>query len=113
MGAMEVVGDPPADPVELDAEDDLVAVGQRLALGKRQVLGGEHLQLQRDRETVVWAARPEAEEALAGLEHGARGHGLEAVEIGEAIGVGLVGPGKPQALDPVLERRGPRPATRA
>jgi hypothetical protein len=40
MGAMEVVGDPPPDPVELDAEDDLVAVGQRLAFVDWQVLGG-------------------------------------------------------------------------
>ena len=104
MGAMEVVGDPPPDPVELDAEDDLVAVGQRLAFAERQVLGGEHLQLQRHREPVVRSARPEPEEALAGLEHGARGHGLEAVEVGQAIGIGLVGPGEPEALDLVLER---------
>jgi hypothetical protein len=27
MGAVEVVGDPSTDAVELDAEDDLVAVG--------------------------------------------------------------------------------------
>ena len=47
---------------------------------------------------------PEPEEALAGLEHGARGHGLEAVEVGQAIGIGLVGPGEPEALDLVLER---------
>jgi hypothetical protein len=99
MGAMEVVGDPAPDPVELDTEDDLVAVGQGLALGKRQVLGGEHLQLQRDGEPVVRPARAEPKEALAGLEHRARGHGLQAVEIGQAIGVGLVGPGKPEALD--------------
>ena len=99
MGAVEVVGDPAPDPVELDAEDDLVAVGQRLALAERQVLGGQHLQLQRHREPVVRPARPEPEEALAGLEHGARRHGLEAVEVGQAIGIGLVGPGEPEALD--------------
>jgi hypothetical protein len=51
VGAVEVVGDPAADPVELDAEDDLVAVGQGLALAERQVLGREHLQLQRQVRT--------------------------------------------------------------
>jgi hypothetical protein len=43
MGAMEVVGDPAPDAVELDAEDDLVAVRQGLAFAEREVLGGEHL----------------------------------------------------------------------
>ena len=105
MGAMEVVGDPAPDPVELDAKNDLVAVRQRLALAERQVLGGQHLQLQRHREPIVGSARPEPEEALAGLEHGARSHGLETVEVGEAIGIGLVGPGEPEALDFVFELR--------
>ena len=104
VGAVEVVGDPAPDAVELDAEDDLVAVGQGLALAERQVLGGEHLQLQRHREPVVRSPGPEPKEALAGLEHRSRRHGLEAVEVGQAIGIGLVGPGEPQALDPVLER---------
>jgi hypothetical protein len=81
MSAVEVVGDAPPDPVELDAEDDLVAVGQGLTLAEREVLGGEHLQLERDRKPIIRPARPEAEEAFAGLEHGARGHGLEAVEV--------------------------------
>ena len=71
---------------------------------ERQVLGGQHLQLQRHREPVLRPSRAEPEEALAGLEHGARRHRLQAVEVGQAIGIGLVGPGEPQALDPVLER---------
>jgi hypothetical protein len=104
MGPVEVVGDASADPVELDTEDDLVAVRQRLALGKRQVLGGQHLQLERDRKPIIRPARPEPEEALAGLEHRTRGHGLEAVEVGQAIGIGRVGPREPQTLDLVLER---------
>ena len=99
-----MVGDPAADPVELDAEDDLVAVRQRLALGKRQMLGGKHLQLERDREPVVRSARTEAEEALARLEHRACRHRLQAVEVGQAIGIGLVGPGEPEALDLVFDR---------
>jgi hypothetical protein len=101
---MEVVGDPAPDAVELDTEDDLVAVGQGLAFVERQVLGGEHLQLQRHDEAILRTPRPEPEEALAGLEHGARGHGLKAVEVGQAVGIGLVGPGEPQTLDAVLER---------
>jgi hypothetical protein len=83
---------------------NLVAVRQRLAFAERQVLGGQHLQLQRHGEPGLRPARPEPEEALAGLEHGARGHGLEAIEIGQAIGIGLVGPREPEALDAVLER---------
>jgi hypothetical protein len=104
MGAVEVVGDPAPDPVELDAKNDLVAVGQGLAFAERQVLGGEHLHLDRHRETVIWSTGPEPEEALAGLEHGPRRHRLQAIEVGQAIGIGLVGPGEPQALNPVLER---------
>jgi hypothetical protein len=38
MSAMEVVGGPAADRIELDAEDDLVAVRQGLAFCERQVL---------------------------------------------------------------------------
>jgi hypothetical protein len=67
------------------------------------VLGGEHLQLERDRKSIFRSAGAEPEEALAGLEHGARGHRLQAVEVGQAIGVGLVGPGEPEALNPALE----------
>jgi hypothetical protein len=67
------------------------------------VLRGEHLQLERYGEPVVQATRPEPEEALAGLEHRACGHGLEAVKVGQAIGIGLVGPGEPEALDTVLQ----------
>jgi hypothetical protein len=68
------------------------------------VLRGQHLQLQGHREAVLGAPRPEPEEALTGFEHGARRHGLETVEVGQAVGIGLVGPGEPEALDLVLER---------
>jgi hypothetical protein len=78
--------------------------GRVFAFAERQVLRGEHLQLERHREPIVRTARAEPEEAFAGLEHGARGPGLETVEVGEAIGIGLVGPGEPEALDLVLER---------
>jgi len=107
MGTVEMVGHPSPDPVELDAEDDLVAVRQRLALAERQMLGREHLQLQRHRETIIWSTGTEAEEAFAGLEHRPRRHRLEAVEVGQAVGVGLVGPGagEPEALNAVLEWR--------
>jgi hypothetical protein len=43
MGAVEVIGDPPADPVELDAEDDLMAVRERLAFVQLQMLHRQHL----------------------------------------------------------------------
>jgi hypothetical protein len=104
VDAVEVVGDPPPDPVELDAEDDLVPIRQGLAFAERQVLGGEHLQLQRHRELILGSARAKSKEAFAGLEHRACGHRLQAVEVGQAIGVGLVSPGEPEALDLVFER---------
>jgi hypothetical protein len=67
------------------------------------MLGGQHLQLQGHHEPVFRATWPEAEEAFPGLEHGARRHRLETVEVSEAIGIGLVGPGEPEALNLVLE----------
>jgi hypothetical protein len=63
---------------------------------ERQHLRRQHLQLQRHGEPVLRPARPEAEEHLAGNEHLARGAALQAVEVGEPLGVGLVGPVEPE-----------------
>ena len=81
MCPLEMVRDPPADPIELDAEDDLVAVRQDLAFVERQVLGREHLQLKRDGQAIPRPPRAKTEEAFARLEHGPRRNGLKAVEI--------------------------------
>ena len=101
--AQEVVGDAPADRVELDALPDDVAAGRDLVAIERQHLRREHLQLQRHREAVLRPARPEPEEHLAGDEHLARGAALQAVEVGEALGIGFVGPVEPELLDLRLE----------
>ena len=68
------------------------------------MLSRQHLQLERHREAVFRSPGAKAEEAFAGLEHGTGRHGLETIEVGQAIGVGLVGPGEPEALNLVLER---------
>ena len=101
--AQEVVGDAPADRIELDPLPDHVAAGHGLVPVERQHLRRQHLQLQRDREPILRPARPEPEEHLAGDEHLARGAALQAVEVREAFGVGLVGPVEPELLHLRLE----------
>jgi hypothetical protein len=101
MAAAEVVGHAPADRVELDPAADAVAVRRRLGLLEGQHLGLQQLQLQRHQQPVLGPARAQPHEALAGDEHLARDHGLQAVEVGQPVGIGLVGPGEPEPLDPV------------
>ena len=105
MSGVKVVGDPPADPIEFDTEDDLVAVRQGLAFVERQVLRREHLHLHRHGQAIPSPSWPKSKEALPGLEHGPRRHRLETVEVCQSIGVGFVRPGKPKLLDPILEHR--------
>ena len=105
MPAEKVIGDPAADAVKLDPLADDGAARHRLVAAQRQHLCRQHLQLQRDHQAVLRPARPEAEEHLAGDEHLAGGTPLQAVEVGEAVGVGLVGPLQPQRLHHGLQRR--------
>ena len=107
MAAAEVIGHAPADGVELDPAADAVAVRRRLRLLERQHLRLQELQLQRDRQPVLGPARAQPHEALAGDEHLARDHGLQAVEVGQPVGIGLVGPGEPEPLDPIPQVRVP------
>jgi hypothetical protein len=104
MPAQEVIGHPTADAVELDALADDGAARQRLVPVQRQHLRRQHLQLQRHQQTVLGPAGAEAEEHLAGDEHFARGTALQAVEVGEAVGIGLVRPVEPELLHLDLER---------
>ena len=97
--AQEVVGDAPADRIELDPLPDHIAAGHGLVAVERQHLGRQHLQLQRDAETILRPPRPEPEEHLAGDEHLACRTALQAVEVREAFGIGLVGPIEPELLD--------------
>ena len=101
MPAAEVVGEPPADGVELDAAADAAAVPEVLRLLEGQHLRLQELQLQRHQQAVLGAARAQPDEALAGDEHLAGDHALQAVEVGQPVGVGLVGPGEPEPLDAV------------
>jgi hypothetical protein len=111
MAAAEVVGEPPADRIELDAAADAPAVPELLGLLEGQHLGLQELQLQRHREAVLGAPGAQPHEALARDEHLAGDHGLQAVEVGQPVGIGLVGPGEPEPLDAVarlgvLDQRG-------
>ena len=103
MTAAEVVGEPPADRVELDTAADAPAAPEVLHLLERQHLGLQELQLQRHQQPVLGAAGAQPDEALAGDEHLARDHALQAVEVGQPVGVGLVGPGEPEPLHPVAD----------
>ena len=58
-------------------------------------------------QAVLRPPRPEPEEHLAGDEHLAGRTPLQPVEVGEALGVGLVGPVEPELLDLRLELRRP------
>ena len=98
VAAQEVIGDAPPDPVELDALTDRIAIGRGAALFQRQHFRGQHLQLQRHAQPVARAPRPDPEEHLARDEDLARRAALQPVEIGQPLGIGLVGPGKPEPL---------------
>ena len=92
MPAAEVVGEPTADRVELDAAADAAAAAKVFGLLEGQHLGLQELQLQRHQQSVLGAAGAQPHEALAGDEHLAGDHALQAVEVGQPVGVRLVDP---------------------
>ena len=105
MGAGQVVGGAPAQPVELDAGAHQVAARQCRVEGERYVLGLQELDLKRHRETVLGPAHPQAHETFAALQHGPAGERLEAVEVGDAVGVGFLAPIPPQRMHGFAECR--------
>lgn len=105
MRAGQVVGHAPPEPVELDAGADDVARGQVPVQSGRQVLGLEHLQLQTHRQTVLGTAPAQAHQRLAAFQHRAAGERLQAVEVGESCGVGLLHPVPPQRVDGLAHGR--------
>jgi hypothetical protein len=107
VAAAEVIGHAPPDRIELDPAADAVAIGRGLGLLEGQHLGLEKLQLQRHQQAVLRATGSQPDETLASDEHLARDHGLQTVEVGQPIRIGLVGPGEPEPLDPVTEIRIP------
>ena len=80
---------------------------------KGSISGLEKLQLQRHQQSVLRPARAQSDEAFARDEHLARDHGLQAVEVGQPVRIGLVGPGERRAAAPGLEVRRLRSARRA
>lgn len=101
MAAADMIRHASPDPVELDPAADAVAGGQRFRLLERQHLGLQEVQLQRDQQSVLRAPRAHPDEAFARHEHLARDHGLQAVDVGQPVRIGLVGPGEPESLDTV------------
>ena len=89
------------------------SIPQRMRLPLAAVSGlveGQHLrlqqlQLQRHQQPVLRPARPQPHEAFARHEHLARHHGLQPVEIGQPVGIGLVGPGEPEPLHAIPQVR--------
>ena len=73
-------------------------------MSRGSISDGQHLQLQRHGQTILRPARPDAEEHLARQEHLARRPALQAVEVGQPLGIGLVGPGEPELLQLLLLR---------
>ena len=104
MPPVEVIRHASPDLVELDPLADDIAGGRHLIAVERQHLGGEHLQLQGNHQPVLGPPWPEPEEHFPGDEHLAGRPPLQPVEIGEALGIGLIGPVEPQLLDIGLER---------
>ncbi len=107
MPAQEMVGDAPPDRVELDPLPDDIAARRHLVAIERQHLRGQHLQLQRHRQAILRPPRSEPKEHLARDEHFARGAALQAVEVGETLGVRFIGPVEPELLDLCFQRRHP------
>lgn len=103
MLTIKMIGHAPSDSVKLDAAANGVACRAKLRLRQRQHLGFQQLQLQRHRQPVFWAARSEANEAFASLEHCARDKGLQAVKVRQTIGIRFVRPCQPNALDFILQ----------
>ena len=101
--AQEMVGHAAPDRIELDALPDDVAAGRHFVAIERQHLRGQHLQLQRDRQPILWPARAEAKEHFARDEHLACRPALQAVQVSETFGVRLIGPVEPELLDLCLQ----------
>jgi hypothetical protein len=72
----------------------------------RQVLGLQHLDLQRHRQPILRTAGAQPHQAFAAFEHGAAGQCLQAVEIGQAGGIGFLAPVPPQRLDALAQCAG-------
>ena len=81
--SIEVVGDAPSQPVELDAGTDDVAVRKLPVHRQWQMLGLQHLNLERHRQPVLETPPAQSHNRLASLQHGPAGKRLQPVEIGE------------------------------
>ena len=84
--------------------EDLSSTRRRMKLSPLSIIAQEfQLQWQRVRGPVI---DPEADEALAALDHRAHGHGPQAIDVGETAGISLIDPAQPQRLQALPARRG-------
>ena len=105
MAAHEVIGHAAADAVEFNALPDQPGTGQGAVHVEGQHFGREHLQLQRHGQPILDPARADADEDLARQKHLARRPALQAIEIRQPFGIGIIGPGEPQRLQLFLPGR--------
>jgi hypothetical protein len=115
MRRIEPIGPAAAERVELDALQDEAAVAELLCPGAVEVIGFQHLQLQRHGQAVLDPALAEADQHLAALDEASGYQRLQPGEVGEAVGVGRGGEGGPEpvGLGRQLRRRRPSPRLQA
>ena len=101
MATQEVIRDTPSDPIKLDALPDRVAVRGHTGLVEWQHFRRQHLQLQGHCQPILDPPRPDPDKDLTRQKHLARRPALQPVEIRQALGIGLIGPGQPEPLHPV------------
>jgi len=104
MAAQEVVGHPPPDAVEFDPLPDRPRAGQDAGHVVGQHFRGQHLQLHRHAQPVFCSPSADAQEDFACQEHLPRCPALQPEEVGQPLGIGLVGPGQPELLQFLLLR---------
>ena len=99
MRAVEVIGHAPSKPVKLDAGTDQVSIFCRGVECHRQMLGFEHLKLQRHRQSIFGSAIAKPDQRFAAFEHRPTGQRLQSIEVGEPCGIGVDSPITPQCLN--------------
>jgi hypothetical protein len=97
--AIAMIGDAPAGGVELDAGADACAGADLPMQLGRNLLAVEDID--GERRAVVGFREAQPREALAAFDHRPQRERLEAVEVGEARGVGAVGPAVPERVQPI------------
>ena len=105
VAAIQVVGNSPAQSVEFDPGANEIAIFGRSIHRHWQMLGFQHLQLHRYRQTIFWATVTDTHQGFTAFEHGSAGHCLEPIEVGQAGGIRRFCPITPEGLNTLAQRR--------